>query len=631
MKKILLVAVFLLPISLTCRAWIYPEHRDITLAAIVKLDTSRRALLDRLWSEARKGYESRLSEMVADPLQGIRPTHLDFAAWPAIGGDHSTSPENLMHNVLHTEWILKVADIGAQLKINIATARYESERINRLRDSDIQLLRADPEYVSRAGSNNGHFMLAIPNVNISAAAYFDSCFTTGTPLNTVGTYTWFHNSALLKAKRLASENLTPLQRSALALSAMADEAFAIHFLEDSFASGHVAGVWGDASQRKGTHDYYNAAGLQVTTWNGERIILMGDAYIRPHDIERAAYTIRLSLEQLIDAAYEVNGEKPLISETVEALPDTFNVSKAEYMPARMRDPKLVMMCNEVLVTTPVPGLATGLGAMPRFSSELGPFLGITAGVKTSVLSGGFGSNQYNSGVVAGLELGFRVGLGMDGVLNQTGDGLVFLDLGWKLDAASSNKFDNEPILKQFGTYASALPSRDAYYFRFRMPFFLIPGDLLIAGPVMLLAAPDKLNKMIVTSGNGGLIPWQTGIITAIGRFQFVLGREIGVCLYGTGNGPDAFLLPDEETGDQALVTMYTTQLEFPILEYRFLRTYAARQSASLMFQFYGGVDIPGKKSVIEEYNYPAPQVKTIWFAGVRMVFDWRHYFSAKTN
>jgi len=53
--------------------------------------------------------------------------------------------------------------------------------------------------------------------------------------------------------------------------AFADEAFALHFLEDTYAAGHVAGTWGDASQRKGTHDFYNANGLEVRTWdNAER-------------------------------------------------------------------------------------------------------------------------------------------------------------------------------------------------------------------------------------------------------------------------------------------------------------------------------------------------------------------------
>ncbi len=85
---------------------------------------------------------------------------------------------------------------------------------------------------------------------------------------------------------------------------LADEAFALHFLEDTFAAGHVAGAWGDVSQRKGTHDYYNAAGLEVFTWRGgsESMVLMGDAHMRPEDAERAASAVRISLEQLIDHA-----------------------------------------------------------------------------------------------------------------------------------------------------------------------------------------------------------------------------------------------------------------------------------------------------------------------------------------
>ena len=60
----------------------------------------------------------------------------------------------------------------------------------------------------------------------------------------------------------------------------ADEAYAIHFLQDMFAAGHVAGTWGDASQRKGTHDYYNERGLKVSTWDGDIAVLTGDAWMR---------------------------------------------------------------------------------------------------------------------------------------------------------------------------------------------------------------------------------------------------------------------------------------------------------------------------------------------------------------
>ncbi len=88
-------------------------------------------------------------------------------------------------------------------------------------------------------------------------------------------------------------------RRATALSALADEAFAIHFLEDAFASGHVAGVWGNASLRKGTHDYYDEHGLEVSTWNGDRLVIKGDAWMRPEDAERAAQTVMQSLAQVM--------------------------------------------------------------------------------------------------------------------------------------------------------------------------------------------------------------------------------------------------------------------------------------------------------------------------------------------
>lgn len=609
-------------------AWIYPEHRDITMKAITMLNPERRKLLDKLWQSARTGYESRLCPMVITPEQGFNPGCLDFAAWPAIGGDHSKSSADMINNILHTEWILKVANIAARLKVGLEQSGNRSDRQNKLRDSDIKLLRADPEYVSRAGANNGHFMLALPDVNISASSYFSHCYQKGSDLNTVGTYIWYHSSALKKACGLNNPELTPEQRSALILSALADEAFALHFLEDSFTSGHIAGIWGNASMRKGTHDYYNEKGLEVYTWLGVRMVLMGDAYMQPGDEEVAARCVALSLSQLLDAASGaiLNDLEP--DPILQMVPDTFNVSKTTHMPESHLDERLQNHCHEVLVFTPVPGLATGKGELPRFRAELGPFIGIAPAVRGYYLNGGFCVSQTTPGVVPGLDLSIRFGLGMEGVLNESGDGLVFLDLGWRIDGTSSMRFDDDPILKNFGSYASALPSRDAYYARVRLPFCLVPGDLLVTGPFLLIFSPKTLNRMIVAAGNGGLVPWQSGILTPIGRFQFVLGREIGVTLYGTGQGPDAFLMEQDGTEeDQKLISLYTTQLDFPILEYRPLRTYSSRQSASLVLQVLGGVDLPGKRASIFPENASLPEVKPVWFIGLRLAFDWRYYFT----
>ena len=81
-------------------AWVYPEHREITLRGIQKLDPHRKALLDTLWAAARVGYESRLSITPGDVTSGESPGTIDYAAWPAIARDHSTSAANLLEIVL---------------------------------------------------------------------------------------------------------------------------------------------------------------------------------------------------------------------------------------------------------------------------------------------------------------------------------------------------------------------------------------------------------------------------------------------------------------------------------------------------------------------------------------------------
>ena len=629
MTSRILPLVFLLTSTLSSFAWIYPEHRDITLRAIQKLDPDQRQLLEQLWVQARTGYEYRLTEMVADETQNVKPQYLDFAAWPAIGGDHSISPENMIHNILKTDWILNVADVAARLKNGIAAAKTNSDIEAELRNSDLRFLKVDPEYVSRAGANYGHFMLARPEVNTKASEYFENCYREGTNLNLIGIYTKFHFSAMLKASLLANEALTAEERSALALAALADEAFALHFLEDGFSAGHVAGIWGSASQRKGTHDYYDENGLEVTTWDGNRLILTGDAYIRPEDKEIAAAVVLISLQQLLNAAKGINKPKSAVKQEVMFAPDTFNTSAAITMPEVISDSAYTKLYETVLKHTPVPGLASGLGEIPRFRSEIGPFIGIAPAASFTALSGGFGSTQNANGFSPGLEIALHFGLGTDGVLNKSGDGLIFLDLGWRLDGASSIKIETSPEFKEFGSILSAVPSREALYARIRMPFYVIPGDLIVAAPFLLLFSPKSLEKMITTASQGGLIPWQSGIISPVGRFQVMLGREIGVYFYGMINGPDAFLIPHESlgAGQWSLLSMKSTKLEIPFFEYRPIRTFTRKQSASLVMQMYVGADIPGK--VIMKTNKDAEplDLKTIWQLGIKLGFDWRYYYS----
>jgi hypothetical protein len=621
-------------IAAPSHAWIYPEHRDITYVAIRKLDPDRRAVLEKLWTDARLGYETRLAAVAADSSQSEASTDIDFAAWPAIAGDHSVSGADLLHNILETDWILDVVRVAAVLKRGMAEADNRSDRINSLRDSDIKLQRSDPQYATRAGTNNVHFLLARTATDIDTRAYIRSSVRAGSELNAMGTYVWYHYSALLKAARLSREQLSPADRAALARAALADEAFSLHFLEDAFAAGHVTGTWGDASLRKGTHDYYNERGFETRSWNGTRMVLAGDAWMRDEDLQRASDLMCVSLRQFVDAVLGTGpGANRVTSEVVPMTADTFNVATHRVHIAREFDSTAVGLFAETLLETPSPALASGMGELPRFRAELGPFIGIAPAAFGGGMSGGFGVDQTMVAGMGGLSLAVRLGLGIEGVINESGDGLVFLDLGIRQDAASSRDVEESQSLAKLGAIFAQVPARAAYTTRLRMPFWLIPGDLILAALTVGWISPPTFVQMAVAAGSGGAIAWQAGIATSIGRFQFVLGREVGVSFFGYGKEEDPMLIPvsGADPVQTPIVNIRSIQIEAPLVEYRPFRTFSMNQSSSLVVQLYGGVDIPTKVSVAAPAGAPTPDVRNNWFAGVRVAFDWRYYLGSGTG
>lgn len=634
MSRLIRFLLLVLPLLVPAlsRAWVYPEHRRIALLAVQKLSPEHRAILDRLWAQARIGQEGRLTESVIDINQGLHPTHIDYAAWAGISGDHSCSPKDMLDIVLKSDWILNVAHVAAQLEVDIKNARNQSEHSNALRNSDIRLQRADAKYATRAGSNNVHFLLARPEVTTDGQDYFLLCHAPGAELNALGMYSWFHTSALNKVSRLREDGRTEEEKSALALAALADEAFALHFLEDVFASGHTAGTWGETAVRKGTHDYYNERGLEVATWNGERAVVKGDAYMRDEDAEFASVSVTMSLQQLMMAAsgeLRVRHEGDLTS--LEERPDTFNVCTNTVQPRWVRRDTVNMKREvltylpQVLRKTPVPGLANGVGELPRFRSELGLFFGVSSSINGRYAFGGFAEGQTNQGFIGGLGAGLRVGLGLDGVLNEAGDGLVFLQAGIRQDASSTHNFLGDPNATPVGAITSAIPGRAGWDFRLRLPFWLLPGDMLVVAPILYLISPQKAQEMGVIAVNGGLIPWQTGYQTGIGRFQVILGREVGLSLYGTSTfGNDAIFVPSPN-GVQ-IISYSSTKWDFPFLEYRPTRSFATNQASSLLIQFSGGVDVPYNTVLLEPVGETQVKLNPVWYLGARIIFDWRKYF-----
>jgi hypothetical protein len=632
-------------------AWVYPEHRDISILAVQDLDPARRTIFDRLWREARRTHEHRLCEQGVDVAQGLKPACIDWAALAAIAGDHSCSSREMSGIVLQSDWILAVADVAAKLKVDLARIevlppatqlpsdqspivdfrrQMESEtaraaRINSLRAADIGLQRADREYATRAQSNNAHFLLARPRTDISPQEYFELTLSVGSDINAMGAWGWYHLRAMQKATRLAKDNLAPEERQALARSMLFDEGFALHFLQDIFSAGHVAGAWGNSAQRKGTHDLYNEGGLEVFLWLADRksVVVMGDAHMRPEDAERAAVAIRASLEQVLDtAAGRPRATDMPYTAAAPIEPNAFDVCTNDTLgkqPEALRaPPEARQLAYEVLRWTPMPGLGPGLGAMPRFRSELGRFMGLAGMIDGRSISSGF-AGSAGGGIIGGLDLSVRVGMGLEGVLDESGDGLIFLSVGLRGDTSSSNRYS-----QQGGSITAAIPSHTGISTRLRMPFFLIPGDLLLLSPLYFIA-PDRYMQMAVTASNGGLLRWQSGWATPIGRFQFVFGRELGVTFFGL-DGADRLFVPSASPGgNDRLVGYRSMYFDLPVLEYRPFRTFSTNQSATLMMQLFTGVSVPYGANVILPAGAPEADLHPVWSVGLRLILDWRYY------
>jgi hypothetical protein len=360
------------------------------------------------------------------------------------------------------------------------------------------------------------------------------------------------------------------------------------------------------------------------------MVLLGDAHMRPEDEEVTAATVRVSLEQLIDTAAgrPRKAEFPYTRDASDQ-PAEFDVCKSNTIPARLAglqsSPEIIQVGVEVLLPMPVPSLGPGLGAMPRYRAELGRFIGVASTLDARYVNGGFTGLEDGNGIIAGADLSLRAGFGLDGVLGSAGDGLIYFSLGFRGDAPSTNKFGSTSFAEQGGTLTAAIPARSGLSARLRMPFYLVPGDLLLLSPLYFLA-PKVYQTMAVTAANGGLIPWQLGWATRFGRFQFVLGREIGVAFYGLQHD-DTMLTPAPTPGvGPRIANFKSTYFDFPIFEYRPYRAFDTTQTSQLLLQLYFGMDIPRGGNVVWPAGIPPVDLQRVNSIGMRAVFDWRRYY-----
>lgn len=637
------LTLLLAALSLLCvrraEAWIFPEHRDIADRAIRQLPAAARAVLDRLWVEARVDYPTVLCDTMAAGDQGVKPACVDFAAWPALAGDHSCSPRDLVKGVLPSDWVLSVSKVAAETKVELAEAGSRESKNNRLATSNLKLQSADPEYASRAQSNIAHFLL--PRTGDDVIAYMRNAVHAGSPLNALGLYGQQHLAALAAAQRLAnSPALDPRQRAEQARRIFALEAFAIHWLEDMFAAGHVAGTWGATAWRKGTHDYYNEFGLDGKRWNGESIVLFGDANMKPADLSRASAVVEESLEQLSRAL--TSGDPLAVASQGFGLgPEgayVFDACRDLIQPAATGGNSAVIIdeMRPILLATPVPGRGEGEAHLPRFREELGPFVGVFGALGGGVAWGGLVSSHARA--AGALAAGLRLGYGAESLTGTPGTATAFLEGGIQMTAAEAHRCSGSGCaVVGSSNLFPAEPARTGLRLGLRLPFWVIPGDVLILAPILALAAPHALSNVGVAAASGGLIPYERTFHTAVGSMQVVAGREFQATLYGV-LGNSSLPLKIAPIGTEAdgstrygVVSQKSVGFEFPIIEWTPFREFATQLTFAGCAQLGFGLDVPFKTRVLFPEGAESPASPVAWNVFLRWQFDGRYFLGDRED
>ena len=592
-----------------------------------------------MWVGVRAIGGKQVCEKVVDP--GAEPTDVprgewdkvcvDYASFPALAGDHSCTAAELWADAAKEPWAVKVVWVAAKTKERLPGARNEAHRNDLWSLSHLAMQYVDPRYLTRAEGNNAHFLF--PRAPVAAKEdldkYLDRVLSPGIEINATGLYAQFHMLALRYA---ALYHAAPeAEKAELGARALLAEGVALHFLEDSFSAGHYAATWGGAAWQKGTHDLYSTIGLTTMTWKGDLFASHGDGHMSEEDMKVAAVTVRKSLAQVAAAA---DGRMPLSAEPLSASEKTivaFNFCKEEYLPPTPDQPVARSATQMVLQGTPIPAGGKDEIHPPRSRAEIGLFVGAISGYSLGLAMAGYDS-WNNSRLRSEFEIGARVGIGLEGVITTNMDGQMWLqgelvagpaqlDLACYTCSGIGRRTD--PAVPRVG-------SRSALKLSLRMPFYVLPFDLLVLGPVLMLASPQTLTEVVFASAYGGILPVERKWETSLGTFQFMAGREIGFTLWGiTGQANQFIYTPTANVNDFRVINYNSLELDFPVLEFVPPRVFATTLALAAEFQLGFNVEFPLSPTYKE--NGAPFSLGPSWNIYLRFRLDARKYFGGSSD
>jgi hypothetical protein len=173
-------------------------------------------------------------------------------------------------------------------------------------------------------------------------------------------------------------------------------------------------------------------------------------------------------------------------------------------------------------------------------------------------------------------------------------------------------------------------SRSALKLSLRMPYYVLPFDLIVLAPVLMLASPQSLTGVVFAAAGGGLLPIERRLDTSIGSFQLIAGREVGFTLWGfTGHTNQFIYTPTADQASFRLVNYDSLELDFPVLEYVPPRVFATSLSLAALFQLGFSVEFP--MNVAVNNTAESFSLGPSWNIYLRFRLDARKYFGGSED
>jgi hypothetical protein len=628
----LLFALSLLVVPRDAAAWLFHEHARIGQKAVVSLAAANQELLSQIW-ESWKKDPVRGAPLCRDAAGGSASNDpaardcIHFGTLTAIAADHSCSPAD-MERTLQSDWIKKIIKEALSTQADLAKTKDPEVQADIWINSHVENELIDKDYLNRASINNSHFLTARTDNDLDR--YLAKILADDALPSALSSYATYHEAALFLAHQLA----TAKDQGDLARRMLLAEAYALHFLQDSFSAGHVVGTWGAKAYRMGTHDYYCEHGVDARSWTSPSSLspsysAHGDAHMQAVDEERAAHAVLASLSQVLAAA---RSQDVLKSDNVARLFEEFDTCKAAKNPEGLSSMASDVQLAAVIQQTPIPSRGEEEVFLPRFRTEVGPFVRFFSGVRFGGAFSGYDSDLvwYSPRPAGALEVGVGFGYGLEGITNRKADGQLFGQVGIVSQAKQGDGLCSDcPVDFRRGG-GSRVPARFGLATKIRLPFWVVPGDLVFPG--LLIAAFDlrTYEKMAIVSANGGIVPWQRVMVSSIGRLQLILGREFGVNLYGYVLGTDQFCAVTGVT-QEGMATKVSrgcrpftsVELDLPFLEYRPLRIFSTEATSTVTVQLGGTIDFPRYDP--DKSPSPYPWIRPSWSVYLRLGFDGRLY------